>query len=81
MHSLDHVCSISSIDNEHLFGAFFYLISKNNFRATFVGFAYGIATVASSSLLIPMAFHSLNNLIGGLFWYLNSNSISKEKLN
>ncbi|KAJ1704243.1 hypothetical protein LUZ63_004022 [Rhynchospora breviuscula] len=48
--------------------------------ATIVGFAYGLATVASSSLVVPMVSHSLNNLIGGLFWYLNSNSISEEKL-
>ncbi|KAJ4809959.1 CAAX amino terminal protease family protein [Rhynchospora pubera] len=48
--------------------------------ATIVGFAYGLATVGSSSLVVPMVSHSLNNIIGGLFWYLNSNSISEGKL-
>ncbi|KAJ3708746.1 hypothetical protein LUZ61_012451 [Rhynchospora tenuis] len=47
--------------------------------ATIVGFSYGLSTVASSSLVVPMVSHSLNNLIGGLFWYLNSNSISEER--
>ncbi|KAH8500066.1 hypothetical protein H0E87_015342 [Populus deltoides] len=36
--------------------------------ATFVGFVYGYATIASSSLVVPMASHALNNLAGGLLW-------------
>lgn len=34
--------------------------------ATFVGFVYGYATIVSSSLVVPMASHALNNLAGGL---------------
>lgn len=34
--------------------------------ATFVGFAYGLATIMSSSVIVPMASHSLNNLVGGI---------------
>ncbi|CAM8947627.1 unnamed protein product [Rhodiola kirilowii] len=33
--------------------------------ATFVGFVYGYATIASSSIIVPMAAHGLNNLVGG----------------
>ncbi|XP_064948670.1 uncharacterized protein LOC103973072 isoform X2 [Musa acuminata AAA Group] len=40
--------------------------------ATFVGFAYGAATLISSSIIVPMASHSLNNLVGGLLWRLTS---------
>ncbi|KAJ3683169.1 hypothetical protein LUZ60_013396 [Juncus effusus] len=48
--------------------------------ATLVGFAYGLATIASSSLLVPMASHSLNNLIGALFWrFKDFNSIKTLK--
>lgn len=36
--------------------------------ATFVGLAYGYATIISSSLLVPMASHAINNLIGGVIW-------------
>lgn len=36
--------------------------------ATFVGFVYGYATIVSSSLVVPMASHALNNLAGGLLW-------------
>ncbi|KAJ9563884.1 hypothetical protein OSB04_009044, partial [Centaurea solstitialis] len=36
--------------------------------ATFVGLAYGYATIMSSSLLVPMASHAINNLIGGVIW-------------
>lgn len=36
--------------------------------ATFVGFAYGLATVVSSSVVVPIVSHSLNNLIGGILW-------------
>ncbi|KAJ0436109.1 putative CPBP intramembrane metalloprotease [Helianthus annuus] len=38
--------------------------------ATFVGLAYGYATILSSSLLVPMASHGINNLIGGIIWRL-----------
>lgn len=40
--------------------------------ATFVGLAYGYATVLSSSLAVPMASHAVNNLIGGLLWQYKS---------
>ncbi|KAJ6318883.1 hypothetical protein OIU76_014275 [Salix suchowensis] len=40
--------------------------------ATFVGFVYGFATIVSSSLVVPMASHALNNLAGGLLWRLTS---------
>lgn len=43
-------------------------------RATFVGVAYGIATIASSSIIVPMASHSINNIIGGLLWRFTDNS-------
>jgi membrane protease YdiL (CAAX protease family) len=43
-------------------------------RATFVGFAYGIGTIASSSIIVPMASHSINNIIGGLLWRYTKNS-------
>ncbi|XP_011029600.1 PREDICTED: uncharacterized protein LOC105129308 [Populus euphratica] len=36
--------------------------------ATFVGFVYGYATIVSSSLVVPMASHALNNLASGLLW-------------
>lgn len=42
--------------------------------ATFVGFAYGIGTIASSSILVPMVSHSINNIIGGLLWRFTKNS-------
>lgn len=47
--------------------------------ATFVGFAYGMATVFSSNVLVPAASHSLNNLIGGILWRYTSNSQDKLK--
>ncbi|KAK4765533.1 hypothetical protein SAY86_026623 [Trapa natans] len=34
--------------------------------ATFVGFMYGWATIASGSVVAPMAAHALNNLVGGI---------------
>jgi membrane protease YdiL (CAAX protease family) len=43
-------------------------------RATFVGLAYGLATIASSSIIVPMASHSINNIIGGLLWRFTNNS-------
>ncbi|KAK4283510.1 hypothetical protein QN277_000453 [Acacia crassicarpa] len=42
--------------------------------ATFVGLAYGYATILSSSIVVPMASHALNNLIGGIFWRYSSNT-------
>ncbi|KAL2343129.1 hypothetical protein Fmac_004414 [Flemingia macrophylla] len=48
--------------------------------ATFVGLAYGYATILSSSVVIPMASHAVNNLIGGLLWRYTSNT-SNQKLN
>lgn len=42
--------------------------------ATFVGFAYGMGTIASSSIVVPIASHSINNIIGGLLWRLTKNS-------
>ncbi|CAL9248624.1 unnamed protein product [Arabidopsis halleri] len=36
--------------------------------ASIVGIIYGYAAVLSSSLLVPMASHALNNLVGGLLW-------------
>ncbi|XP_076909313.1 uncharacterized protein LOC143566520 [Bidens hawaiensis] len=36
--------------------------------ATFVGLAYGYATILSSSLVVPMASHGINNLIGSIIW-------------
>ncbi|XP_072960187.1 uncharacterized protein [Typha angustifolia] len=47
--------------------------------ATFVGFAYGLATITSSSVIVPMASHSLNNLIGGLLWRFTSSPQEKFK--
>lgn len=45
--------------------------------ATFVGLAYGYATVLSSSLAVPMASHAVNNLIGGLLWRYTSKAEMK----
>ncbi|KAK9675474.1 hypothetical protein RND81_11G009300 [Saponaria officinalis] len=42
--------------------------------ATFVGLAYGYATIVTSSVVVPMAAHALNNLIGGILWYQTSRS-------
>lgn len=42
--------------------------------ATFVGFAYGYATVVSKSIVVPMASHALNNLVGGILWRYSSKS-------
>ncbi|GKE17332.1 zinc finger, RING/FYVE/PHD-type containing protein, partial [Tanacetum coccineum] len=39
--------------------------------ATFVGLAYGYATILTSSLIVPMASHAINNLIGGVIWRIN----------
>ncbi|XVF85126.1 hypothetical protein PTKIN_Ptkin17bG0093300 [Pterospermum kingtungense] len=40
--------------------------------ATFVGIAYGYATIISSSVVVPMATHALNNLVGGILWRYTS---------
>ncbi|KAJ0095781.1 hypothetical protein Patl1_16826 [Pistacia atlantica] len=46
--------------------------------ATFVGFLYGYATIVSNSVIVPMASHSLNNLVGGILWrYTSKTSNSK----
>ncbi|XP_077250633.1 CAAX amino terminal protease family protein [Tasmannia lanceolata] len=45
--------------------------------ATFVGFAYGFATLISSSIIVPMASHALNNLVGGILWSYSFNSGKK----
>ncbi|XP_030541935.1 uncharacterized protein LOC115749318 [Rhodamnia argentea] len=43
--------------------------------ASFVGLMYGSATMISSSIVVPMLSHSLNNLVGGMIWqYLKSES-------
>uniref|UniRef100_A0A5B7BB38 CAAX prenyl protease 2/Lysostaphin resistance protein A-like domain-containing protein n=1 Tax=Davidia involucrata TaxID=16924 RepID=A0A5B7BB38_DAVIN len=42
--------------------------------ATFVGFAYGYVTIVSSSVIVPMASHAANNLVGGIIWKYTSKS-------
>ncbi|KAL5552701.1 hypothetical protein UlMin_040102 [Ulmus minor] len=42
--------------------------------ATFVGLMYGYATIASSSMIVPMASHAVNNLVGGILWRYESSS-------
>eukprot|EP01018_Ginkgo_biloba_P024612 Gb_34786 [translate_table: standard] len=44
--------------------------------ASFVGIVYGFAAISSASLIVPMASHSLNNIVGGLLWRYYD---SKEK--
>ncbi|EFH51564.1 CAAX amino terminal protease family protein [Arabidopsis lyrata subsp. lyrata] len=46
--------------------------------ASIVGIIYGYAAVLSSSLLVPMASHALNNLVGGLLWRHSSKIKSME---
>ncbi|XP_022726450.1 uncharacterized protein LOC111282576 isoform X1 [Durio zibethinus] len=43
--------------------------------ATFVGIVYGYATIISSSVVVPMASHALNNLVGGILWRYTSKSL------
>ncbi|GLT41606.1 hypothetical protein SLA2020_156570 [Shorea laevis] len=43
--------------------------------AIFVGFLYGYATIVSSNIIVPMASHALNNLIGGILWRQTSKSL------
>lgn len=45
--------------------------------ATFVGVAYGYATVLSSSIIVPMVSHAMNNLVGAIMWRYMSSSSSK----
>ncbi|VFQ87666.1 unnamed protein product [Cuscuta campestris] len=40
--------------------------------ATFVGLVYGYATIATSSIVVPMAAHALNNLVGSIIWKTTS---------
>lgn len=47
--------------------------------ATFVGFAYGLATIISSTVIVPMASHALNNLTGGILWQYASKSEEKSR--
>ncbi|KAK7842503.1 hypothetical protein CFP56_013696, partial [Quercus suber] len=46
-------------------------------KATFVGLVYGYATIMSSSLIVPMASHAINNLVGGILWRYTSKSSEK----
>lgn len=39
-----------------------------------VGFVYGYATIESSSLVVPMVSHAVNNLVGGILWRYRSDS-------
>lgn len=48
------------------------------FRACFVGLVYGYATILSSSIIVPMASHAANNLVGGILWRYTSNSSQKS---
>ncbi|KAL8150107.1 hypothetical protein V2J09_019915 [Rumex salicifolius] len=50
--------------------------------ATFVGLAYGYSTIFSSSMVVPMASHALNNLVGAILWrYKTKKSSEKVMLN
>ncbi|WCJ38641.1 CAAX amino terminal protease family protein [Euphorbia peplus] len=42
--------------------------------ATFVGLVYGYTAIVTSSIVVPMASHALNNLIGGILWRSTSKS-------
>ncbi|KAM5568055.1 hypothetical protein ABKV19_015895 [Rosa sericea] len=42
--------------------------------ASLVGFVYGYAAIASSSLVVPMVSHAVNNLVGGILWRYRSDS-------
>ncbi|KAI3896963.1 hypothetical protein MKX03_026722 [Papaver bracteatum] len=42
--------------------------------ATFVGLAYGYAAIISSSIIVPMTSHALNNLVGAILWRYISDS-------
>ncbi|TMW87220.1 hypothetical protein EJD97_020266, partial [Solanum chilense] len=43
--------------------------------ATFVGIVYGYATISSSTIVVPMAAHAVNNLVGGIIWRFTSNRL------
>lgn len=43
--------------------------------ATFVGFIYGYATIVSKNIVVAMASHALNNLVGGIVWRHTSKSL------
>ncbi|XP_038886748.1 uncharacterized protein LOC120076873 isoform X2 [Benincasa hispida] len=47
--------------------------------ATFVGLAYGYASIESSSIVVPMASHALNNLVGGILWRYESSSLENRE--
>lgn len=70
--------SVLSIDNASYLVACFSQMTALDapfvFRATFVGVAYGYATIVSSNLAVPMASHVLNNLAGALLWQQTSRS-------
>ncbi|KAI3423054.1 uncharacterized protein J3R85_011346 [Psidium guajava] len=38
------------------------------FRASFVGLMYVSATTITSTIVVPVLSHSLNNLVGGMIW-------------
>lgn len=61
------------------FGCDYYCLM--DFRATFVGLAYGYATVMSSSIIVPMASHAVNNLVGGILWRYGSKPSGEQKWN
>ncbi|KAI3995931.1 hypothetical protein MKX01_017128 [Papaver californicum] len=43
--------------------------------ATIVGLAYGYAAIISSSIIVPMTSHALNNLVGAILWrYISATS-------
>lgn len=42
--------------------------------ATFVGLAYGYATISSTSMVVPVVSHALNNLVGAILWRYTSKS-------
>ncbi|PWA49931.1 zinc finger, RING/FYVE/PHD-type [Artemisia annua] len=48
--------------------------------ATFVGLAYGYATILTSSLIVPMASHAINNLIGGVIWRVTHTNHQKSEV-
>ncbi|KAA3453295.1 CAAX amino terminal protease family protein [Gossypium australe] len=52
----------------------------NGRKATFVGILYGYATIMSSSVIVPMASHALNNLVGGLLWRYTSKSLECSRI-
>lgn len=46
--------------------------------ATFIGLMYGYATILSSSIVVPMASHAANNLVGGIIWRYESSSSNQN---